>query len=165
MSRSLWPRGLQPARLLCPQDSPGKNTGVGYHALPWGDRPGPGIDLEFLSAPTLAGGFFTTSATWEAHKMPWWDRSELVYAHPATGPVKDTESKRPSCVLPDCWRNLLTFCQIFRLWQTQDPDSWKLFILECCFKQNNRKKKSKLNWQFCHSFLHKQYLQHFHSLL
>ena len=27
-------QGLRPARLLCPWDSPGKNTGVGYHALP-----------------------------------------------------------------------------------------------------------------------------------
>ena len=27
------PRGLQPARLLCPWNSPGKNTGVGCHAL------------------------------------------------------------------------------------------------------------------------------------
>ena len=25
--------GLQPARLLCPWDSPGKNTGVGFHLL------------------------------------------------------------------------------------------------------------------------------------
>ena len=32
-SDSLWPHGLQPARLLCPWDSPGKNTGVGCHAL------------------------------------------------------------------------------------------------------------------------------------
>ena len=30
---TLWPYGLQPARLLCPWDSPGKNTGVGCHAL------------------------------------------------------------------------------------------------------------------------------------
>ena len=33
MSDSLWPHGLQPARLLCPWNSPGKNTGVGCHAL------------------------------------------------------------------------------------------------------------------------------------
>ena len=33
VSDSLWPRGLQPARLLCPWDSPGKNTGVGCHFL------------------------------------------------------------------------------------------------------------------------------------
>ena len=30
---SLWPHGLQPARLLCPWESPGKNTRVGCHAL------------------------------------------------------------------------------------------------------------------------------------
>ena len=33
MSDSLQPYGLQPARLLCPWDSPGKNTGVGCHFL------------------------------------------------------------------------------------------------------------------------------------
>ena len=32
-SDSLQPPGLQPARLLCPCDSPGKNTGVGCHFL------------------------------------------------------------------------------------------------------------------------------------
>ena len=44
-------------------DSPGKNTGV---ARPSSSRsPNPGIIRLFLS-PALAGGFFTTSATWEA---------------------------------------------------------------------------------------------------
>ena len=33
MSNSLRPRGLQPARLLCPLDFSGKNTGVGCHFL------------------------------------------------------------------------------------------------------------------------------------
>ena len=33
MSDSLQPYGRQPARVLCPWDSPGKNTGVGFHAL------------------------------------------------------------------------------------------------------------------------------------
>ena len=33
VSDSLRPFGLQPARLLCPWDSPGKNTGVGCHFL------------------------------------------------------------------------------------------------------------------------------------
>ena len=32
-SNSLRPHGLQPTRLLCPWDSPGKNTGVGSHSL------------------------------------------------------------------------------------------------------------------------------------
>ena len=30
---TLQPHALQPARLLCPWDSPGKNTGVSYHSL------------------------------------------------------------------------------------------------------------------------------------
>ena len=33
MSDSLWLHGLQPAMLLCPQNFPGKNTGVGCHFL------------------------------------------------------------------------------------------------------------------------------------
>ena len=33
---------------------------------PPGDLPDPGIKLESLVSPALAGGFFTTSATWEA---------------------------------------------------------------------------------------------------
>ena len=33
---------------------------------PSGDLPYPGIELSSLMPPALAGGFFTTSATWEA---------------------------------------------------------------------------------------------------
>ena len=31
------------------------------------DLPNPGMDPTSLMSPALAGGFFTTSATWEAH--------------------------------------------------------------------------------------------------
>ena len=34
-----WPHGLQPTRLLCPWDFPGKNTGVGCHFLSRGIFP------------------------------------------------------------------------------------------------------------------------------
>ena len=44
-------------------DSPGKNTGVGCQALLQGIFPTQGLKV----SPPLAGGFFTTSATWEAH--------------------------------------------------------------------------------------------------
>ena len=43
MSDSLRPHGLYPTRLLCPWDSPGKNTGVGCHSLLQGTLPDPGI--------------------------------------------------------------------------------------------------------------------------
>ena len=33
LSNSLWPHGLESTRLLCPWNSPGKNTGVGSHSL------------------------------------------------------------------------------------------------------------------------------------
>ena len=34
LSDSLWPHGLQPARLFCLWDSPGKNTGMGCNPPP-----------------------------------------------------------------------------------------------------------------------------------
>ena len=48
VSNSWWPHGLQPARLLSQWDSPGKNTGVGYHALLRGIFPTRGSNLHFL---------------------------------------------------------------------------------------------------------------------
>ena len=68
MSDSLWSYWPWLARLLCPWDSPGKNTGVGCHALPPGDLPNPGTELMYLRSPALTGGFFTTNATREAQK-------------------------------------------------------------------------------------------------
>ena len=47
-STSLWPHELQPTRLLCPWDSPGKNTGVGCHALLQGIFPTQGLNLSLL---------------------------------------------------------------------------------------------------------------------
>ena len=59
---SLWPQGPQPARLLCPWDSPGKNTGVGYHALLQGIIQIQGITPASPGSPSppLAGRFFIT---------------------------------------------------------------------------------------------------------
>ena len=46
ISDSSQPNELQPVRLLCPWDSPGKNTGVGCHALLQWDLSDPGIKPE-----------------------------------------------------------------------------------------------------------------------
>ena len=48
----------EPPRLLCPWDSPDKNTGVGCHFLP-PDLPDPGIGPESPVRPALAGTFCT----------------------------------------------------------------------------------------------------------
>ena len=59
VSNSLQPSGLQLARLFCPQDSPGKNTGVGCHFLLQGDLPDPGME------PLLLGLLH-----WQAGSLP-----------------------------------------------------------------------------------------------
>ena len=48
VSNSLRPHGLQPAKLLCPWDSPGKNTGVGSHFLLQGIFPTQGLKPHLL---------------------------------------------------------------------------------------------------------------------
>ena len=37
---------------------------------PLGDLSDPGIEPTSLTSPALAGGFFTTSATWESYNYP-----------------------------------------------------------------------------------------------
>ena len=54
------------ARLLCPWDSPGKNTGVRCRAPLQGNLPDPGAEPASLLLPALADGFFNTTTTWEA---------------------------------------------------------------------------------------------------
>ena len=46
--RTLRQYGLQPTGLLCPGDSPGKNTGVGCHFLLQGIFPIQGLNLSLL---------------------------------------------------------------------------------------------------------------------
>ena len=66
MSNYLWPHGLQAARLLCPWDSPAKNTGMGFWAILQGIFPTQQSHPCLLCLlHWLAGA--TTSATWEVH--------------------------------------------------------------------------------------------------
>ena len=58
----LQPHGLQPARLLCPCDSPGRKTGVGYHFFSRGSsQAGDQTQVSYI-----AGSFFTGGADREA---------------------------------------------------------------------------------------------------
>ena len=41
----------------------------GVPCSPPGDLPNPGTEPAFLTSPALAGGFFTTSFTWEAQEV------------------------------------------------------------------------------------------------
>ena len=62
------PMDCSPARLLCPWNFPGKNTGGGCHFLLQGIFPTQGSEPRSLVSPALAGRFFHC-ATWEASKV------------------------------------------------------------------------------------------------
>ena len=59
----------KPARLFCPWDCPGKNTGVDCCAVLQGNLSGPGIEPMSLASPALAGGFFTTTILYHYHHL------------------------------------------------------------------------------------------------
>ena len=104
------------SRLLCPWDSPSKNTGQGCCALlqgifpsqgsntrlsrqeywsglprpPTGDLPDPRIKPASLMSPVLAGRFFTTSATWEGRFiMATLFKNKLPQSFPGGSVVKN----------------------------------------------------------------------------
>ena len=74
VSNSLWPDRLQPTRLLCPWDSPGKNTRVGSHSLLRGIFPDPGIERR---SPTLQADYLLSEPPEKPHdsirisKLDW----------------------------------------------------------------------------------------------
>ena len=52
----------------------------GLPCPPPGSLPNPGIEPTSLVSPVLSGGFFTASATWEAHKR--WGSQALFVINP-----------------------------------------------------------------------------------
>ena len=74
MPYSLWSHGLQPTRLLCPWDFPGKGTGVGWHFLSRGSSRLRGRTQVFCTA----GRFFTKWAT----RDQTWDRPRMLLRIP-----------------------------------------------------------------------------------
>ena len=60
MSTWLRSHGLQPTRLLCPWNFPGKNTGAGCHFLRQQILPDSGIKHMSLASPALTSEFLIT---------------------------------------------------------------------------------------------------------
>ena len=96
MSDSLQPYGLQPARLLCPQDSPGKNTGVRCPALLQGIFPTQGSKLSLVS-PTLQAGSLPTKPLGQLRTMqgPWKRSSAPPQSSTCVCPLPRSPSCRP----------------------------------------------------------------------
>ena len=68
---SLWPHGLWPTRLLCPWNSPSRNSGVGCHSL-LQIFPTQGSNL----VSYIAGRFFTV---WAMKEVIWWQPWKHYY--------------------------------------------------------------------------------------
>ena len=79
MSDSLWPPRTVAHQALCPGDSPGKNTGVGCHALLQGSSWSRDQTSIFCSS-CIAGRFFST--TWEDWIIPY-----IFYSFSSTTPL------------------------------------------------------------------------------
>ena len=88
--RLLRPHGLQPTRLLCPWDSPGKNTGVGCHALLQGISQTWGLNSCLPASPPLQAD-----------------------ALPTESPGKPEE--RLSHFNKQCWENWILTCRRIKL--------------------------------------------------
>ena len=80
MPDSLWPDGLQPSRLLCPWDFPGKNTGVGCHFLLQGIILIQGSNPCLLQLPNWQ--LLCRWATWEAPEWDWESATSKTVPNP-----------------------------------------------------------------------------------
>ena len=90
VSESLQPYGLQPTRSSV-------HGVLQIRILQWvaistpGDLPNPGFEPTSLTSPALAGGFFTTSATWEAQGCLISGKILKKIIHQAQGPFSLAE--------------------------------------------------------------------------
>ena len=74
VSDSSRPHGPEPARLLCPWDSPGENAGAGGHFLLQGSPWRRDWARQCPTSPVLAGGFFAT----EPHTITGCGHTQIV---------------------------------------------------------------------------------------
>ena len=77
VSDSLRADGLQPARLLWPQDSPGMNNGVRCHALLQGIFPTQGSNPHLLCLLHWQEGSFLPAPPWKPHLVYRFSRSVM----------------------------------------------------------------------------------------
>ena len=77
------PKDCSPARILCPWDFSGKNTGVGCHFLLQG------IFLtQGLNVSCLAGGFFTTEPSGKPRSLGLADANSTYRMNKQQGPTE-----------------------------------------------------------------------------
>ena len=139
-SDSLWPHGPQHARLLCPWNFPGKNTGVGCHfplqgiLLPQESKPGllhwqaDSLSLRHQGSPAV---LLQLSECASLLGMRWLGGREVRDQQPSGGKdpslwISLTDYHLTSCV---------TISQLLNLSKPQFPPLWIIYtyILKLCW--------------------------------
>ena len=113
--------------LLCLWDSPGKNTGVGCHALLLGILPTQGPNPHFLFL-ALAGEFFTTRLTWQVHIYIISLNSYVRLSGSIFSPFLanfQLSIFALLCLRPLCHNWEGQFCLIWRKWKRREDLNWK----------------------------------------
>ena len=107
MSDSLWPLGLWPTGLLCPWDSPGKNTGVDCHALLQGIFPTPGSNLGLPHCRQILHHLSYQGSLWGILQWPQHWRPMTPAGHPHLDSLWDSFS---AACLPVLGLRVLHLC-------------------------------------------------------
>ena len=92
------------ARFLSPWDCPGKNTEVGCYALLQGIFLTQGLNPRLLYLPTLAGGFFTTSANLGSPLILFSRIRTLLFVHPIYNNLHLVFKPNISLSSPSSWQ-------------------------------------------------------------
>ena len=143
MSNSLWPHGLHQARLLCPWDFPGKNTGVGCQFFLQGIFPTQGSNLHHLN--------------WQADSLPLSHQGSpmlyflscFIHSLLLKSIFNITSSLSLTFCLNDSRDNMFLHGILFNLVTFFFPTQsliflFKIFDMSMCFLPIRLKKK--LNW-------------------
>ena len=118
---------MYPTRLLCPRDSPGKNTGVGCHALLQGIFPTQGLNPRLLCL-CIGRLILYTSATWEALLMLLVCCISKEVKHGGNSLSRATPLSSWGFTVSGCrMRWLVRWCQ-GSLWVQSNQDSFSVYL-------------------------------------
>ena len=127
VSYSLWHHGLWPTRLLCPWNSPGKNTGVDYRSL----LQTQGLNPDLLHHRQILYHLSYREVLWiwlhttnmklkEERNRPSWlhlekEGNSILHS-------QWTLDYRPACTFSELWTMCLVAMGITYLWPNRPPE-------------------------------------------
>ena len=113
VSDPLWPQGLKPTRLLCPWNSPGKNAGIGCHALLQGIFPTEGSNPGLQHCRQI---LYQLSHQGSPRILDW-----VAYPFSRRGIFPTQDQTRVSCIAG----------RFFISWATRESPKCSIMILKC----------------------------------